>query len=82
MRPNTYVIIAESGEKHVVGLSQGATENTAVVKGLSENLVDRGLDLQHRYLVVIDGSKELRAGGRTISILDRWLKSADRSSDI
>jgi hypothetical protein len=47
-----------------------------------ENLGDRGPDLQRRYLVVIDGSKELRAGGGTISILDRWLKSADRSSDI
>jgi transposase-like protein len=41
---------------------QGATENTTVVKGLLEDLVDRGLDLQRRYLVVIDGSKALRAG--------------------
>ena len=54
--------IAESGEKHVLGVWQGATENTAVVKGLMEDLVDRGLDLQRRYLVVIDGSKALRAG--------------------
>jgi putative transposase len=54
--------IAESGEKHVLGVWQGATENTAVVKGLLEDLVDRGLDMQRRYLVVIDGSKALRAG--------------------
>jgi transposase-like protein len=54
--------IAEGGEKHVLGVWQGATENTAVVKGLLEDLVDRGLDLQRRYLVVIDGSKALRAG--------------------
>jgi transposase-like protein len=54
--------IAESGEKHVLGVWQGATENTAVVKGLLEDLVDRGLDRQRRYLVVIDGSKALRAG--------------------
>jgi putative transposase len=54
--------IAESGEKHVLGVWQGATENTTVVKGLLEDLVDRGLDLQRRYLVVIDGSKALRAG--------------------
>jgi putative transposase len=54
--------IAESGEKHVLGVWQGATENTAVVKGLLEDLVDRGLDLERRYLVVIDGSKALRAG--------------------
>jgi transposase-like protein len=54
--------IAESGEKHVLGVWQGATENTTVVKGLLEDLIDRGLDLQRRYLVVIDGSKALRAG--------------------
>jgi putative transposase len=54
--------IAESGEKHVLGVWQGATENTTVVKGLLEDLVDRGLDLERRYLVVIDGSKALRAG--------------------
>jgi len=52
----------EGGEKHVLGVWQGATENTAVVKGLLEDLVDRGLDRQRRYLVVIDGSKALRAG--------------------
>ena len=40
--------IAESGEKHVLGVWQGATENTAVVKGLLEDLVDRGLDRQRR----------------------------------
>src|SRR5258708_21641079 len=54
--------IAEGGEKHVLGVWQGATENTTVVKGLLEDLVDRGLNRQRRYLVVIDGSKALRAG--------------------
>jgi putative transposase len=54
--------IAESGEKHVLGVWQGATENTTVVTGLLEDLVDRGLDRQRCYLVVIDGSKALRAG--------------------
>jgi putative transposase len=54
--------IAEGGEKHVLGVWQGATENTTVVKGLLEDLIDRGLDLGRRYLVVIDGSKALRAG--------------------
>jgi putative transposase len=54
--------IAEGGEKHVLGVWQGATENTTVVTGLLEDLVDRGLDLRRRYLVVMDGSKALRAG--------------------
>jgi putative transposase len=36
--------IESSGEKHVLGLWQGATENTTVVKELLEDLVARGLD--------------------------------------
>jgi putative transposase len=51
-----------TGQKHVLGLWQGATENTTVVKGLLEDLVARGLDPQRRYLLVIDGAKALRAG--------------------
>ncbi len=54
--------VGEDGTKHVLGLWQGATENTAVVKALLEDLVERGLDLRRRYLVVIDGAKALRAG--------------------
>lgn len=50
------------GEKQVLGLWQGATENTTVVKELLEDLVARGLDTQRRYLLVIDGAKALRAG--------------------
>ncbi len=49
------------GVKHVLGLWQGATENAAVVKVLLEDLIERGLDRGRRYLVVIDGSKALRA---------------------
>lgn len=53
--------IESSGKKHVLGLWQGATENTVVVKDLLEDLVTRGLDPQRRYLFVIDGAKALRA---------------------
>ncbi len=53
--------IETSGEKHVLGLWQGATENTAVVKELLEDLVARGLNPERRYLFVIDGAKALRA---------------------
>lgn len=49
------------GEKHVLGLWQGATENTVVVKDLLEDLVTRGLAAERRYLFVIDGAKALRA---------------------
>jgi transposase-like protein len=53
--------IETSGKKHVLGLWQGATENTAVVKDLLEDLVARGLSAERRYLFVIDGAKALRA---------------------
>jgi putative transposase len=54
--------IESSGKKHVLGLWQGATENTTVVKELLEDLVARGLNSERRYLFVIDGAKALRAG--------------------
>jgi transposase-like protein len=53
--------VAADGTKHVLGLWQGATENATVCKALLEDLVERGLDAERRYLVVIDGSKGLRA---------------------
>lgn len=53
--------IASSGKKHVLGLWQGATENTTVVKSLLEDLLARGLQQDRRYLFIIDGAKALRA---------------------
>ncbi len=49
------------GSKHVLGLTEGATENAVVVKGLLEELVERGVKPDRRRLFVIDGSKALRA---------------------
>jgi len=54
--------IESRGKKHVLGLWQGATENTTVVKELLEDLVARGLNSERRYWFVIDGAKALRAG--------------------
>jgi transposase-like protein len=48
------------GKKHVLGLTEGATENAVVVKGLLEDLVERGVSPGRRRLFVIDGSKALR----------------------
>jgi transposase-like protein len=53
--------VDENGRKHGLGLWQGATENATVAKALLEDLVERGLDMERRYLVVMDGSKALRA---------------------
>ena len=52
--------IDTKGVKHILGLRQGATENTAVAKGLLEELVERGLAVDRPLLVVIDGAKALR----------------------
>lgn len=48
------------GEKHVLGVREGASENAEVAKALLEDLVERGLDPHRRRLFVIDGSKALR----------------------
>lgn len=48
------------GKKSVLGLWHGASENASVVKGLLEDLVERGLDPHCSLLVVIDGAKALR----------------------
>jgi transposase-like protein len=51
--------IDAAGGKHVLGLWPGATENATVCKGLLDDLEQRGLATDRRYLVVIDGSKAL-----------------------
>jgi putative transposase len=58
--------IDSKGQKHVLGLRQGATENTTVVKGLLEELVERGLAVDRPMLVVIDGAKALRRAVREV----------------
>ena len=50
------------GGKHVLGITEGATENAVVVKDLLSDLVARGVKPGTRRLFVIDGSKALRAG--------------------
>jgi len=50
-----------TGQKHVLGLRQGSSENTTVVTELLTDLVRRGLAPDRRRLFVIDGSKALRA---------------------
>ncbi len=50
-----------SGDKHVLGIQQGATENAAAVEDLLQQLVARGVDPKTKRLFVIDGAKALRA---------------------
>ena len=48
-----------NGDKHPLGLVEGATENAATVQALIDNLVERGLDPAVPRLFIIDGSKAL-----------------------
>lgn len=53
--------ITTEGVKVPLGLWEGSTENKTVATSLLSDLVDRGLDVEQGVLVVIDGSKALRA---------------------
>lgn len=50
-----------AGDKHLLGLAPGASENAQVAKDLLRGLIERGLDAHQSYLFVIDGSKALRS---------------------
>lgn len=58
--------ITETGEKKVLGLRQGASENAAVCTALLEELRERGLDTAQPILAVIDGSKALAAAVKRV----------------
>lgn len=48
------------GKKHVLGMHEGATENSSACTALLTNLRDRGMPTDRSILVVIDGGKALR----------------------
>jgi transposase-like protein len=52
------------GTKTVLGIREGATENTAVVSALLSELLERGLDFSTPRLYVLDGGKALAAALR------------------
>ena len=54
------------GRKHVLGVREGTTENSAVAGALLSDLVDRGLNAQGPLLFVIDGAKALRTAIRRV----------------
>jgi len=51
--------IDADGNKHPLGLMEGATENAAVVQALIDNLIERGLDPTVCRLFIVDGAKAL-----------------------
>jgi transposase-like protein len=52
--------IDTKGNKHILGIRQGGTENTEVVKALLQDIVERGISTARPPLVVLDGGKALR----------------------
>jgi transposase-like protein len=55
------------GEKVILGLHQGATENSTVVKHLLDDIGHRGVDFQVPRLYVLDGGKALHSAVRKIA---------------
>ncbi|HID67576.1 MAG TPA: IS256 family transposase, partial [Roseibacterium sp.] len=58
--------ITSEGEKKILGIWDGATENAEVVTSLLRSLLDRGLSTAVPMLFVIDGSKALKKAIKTI----------------
>lgn len=58
--------IDATGQKHVLGLWDGATENAALCQSLLGNLQSRGLRTDRSLLVVLDGSKALHKAVRML----------------
>ena len=54
------------GEKKVLGLREGSTENAAVCRSLLQDLIQRGLPADKRLLVIIDGGKGLNKAVREV----------------
>ncbi len=58
--------VTTEGIKVPLGLWDGSTENAIVVTALLSDLIERGLDPEQGMLFVIDGSKALRKGIRSV----------------
>ena len=58
--------IAADGQKHALGLWEGATENAAVCQSLLANLQSRGLRTDRTLLVILDGALALHKATRAV----------------
>jgi putative transposase len=65
-----------SGDKHELGLREGATENAAAVPALLVDLVERGLATDRSLLIVIDETKALHRAVVEVfgadALIQRW----------
>ena len=58
--------ITFDGDKRVLGIWHGSTENKALFRSLLGDLLDRGLSYEEGILVVMDGSKGIRSAVREV----------------
>ena len=74
--------IDDGGEKHVLGLYDGATENATVCTELLVDLRSRGLHTNRTMLFVLDGSKALAKLCALSSASVRSSNAAKSTSDV
>jgi len=58
--------IGADGQKHALGLWEGATENATVCQSLLANLQSRGLRTDRSLLVILDGAQALHKATRAV----------------
>ena len=58
--------VTERGDKHILALRQGATENARVCTDLLSGLTERGVTPEAMTLFVLDGGKALRAAAARV----------------
>ena len=58
--------VTMTGEKVILGLIEASSENTSVCRDFIKDLVDRGLKIDQGILFIIDGSKGIRAGIKSV----------------
>jgi len=53
--------VTDKGQKMILGIREGGSENAEVCKDLIESMKDRGFRMLDKILVVLDGSKALKS---------------------
>ena len=59
--------IDAEGKKRILGLAEGGSENSEVVKALLADLIERGLDATEPRLYILDGGKALHKAVKDVS---------------
>jgi transposase-like protein len=79
----TVLGITEKGKKLILGIKEGSTENSDVVKDLFANLVERGLKTNMPMLFVLDGAKALKKAVQALfgkdTLIQRCVRHKERN---